>query len=213
MKLTDTQLVILSAASQREDCAIELAPNLKAAAAHKVVGKLLSDGLIEEIEARGSLPIWRRDDDKGPLALRITTRGLAAIQVDQGGARAEAEGRCDIKPGADLAPHKQSRRVAAARRKKARDETPRRSVKSSRGASKQDRVIEMLRRRQGTTIATIMKATGWQPHSVRGFFAGVVRNKLGLTLVSEKTGKDRVYRIVAKDASSRGKRKSGRKAA
>ena len=85
MKLTDTQLVILSAASQREDCAIELAPNLKGGAAHKVVGKLLTEGLIEEIQARGSLPVWRRDDDKGPLALRITRRGLAAIGVDDGG--------------------------------------------------------------------------------------------------------------------------------
>jgi hypothetical protein len=61
MKLTDTQLVLLSAASQREDCAIELAPNLKGGAAHKVVGKLLTDGLIEEIQARGALPVWRRD--------------------------------------------------------------------------------------------------------------------------------------------------------
>jgi len=74
-------------------------------------------------------------------------------------------------------------------------------------------VIEMLRRRQGATVAAIMKATGWQPHSVRGFLAGVVRNKLGLTLVSEKTGEERVYRIIARKAATKSKSKSGRKAA
>ena len=66
----------------------------------------------------------------------------------------------------------------------------------SRAHSKQMRVIGLLSRPSGATIAGIMRSTGWQPHSVRGFLAAVVRKKLGLKLVSEKSDGPRVYRIA-----------------
>ena len=67
---------------------------------------------------------------------------------------------------------------------------------SMRAESKQAVVIALLSRPAGTTVTGIMKSTGWQPHSVRGFLAGVVRKKLGLKLESNAVGGKRVYRIA-----------------
>jgi hypothetical protein len=68
--------------------------------------------------------------------------------------------------------------------------------------TKHDRVLGLLQAKGGTTVAAISKVTGWQPHSVRGFFAGVVKKKLGLTLASEKTKSGRIYRIVRAKTSA-----------
>lgn len=76
-----------------------------------------------------------------------------------------------------------------------------RKVARTRENSKQAQVIAMLRHPDGATINEICKATGWQAHTVRGAFAGTFKKRLGLTIVSEKSGdSERVYRIAAEAA-------------
>jgi len=65
-------------------------------------------------------------------------------------------------------------------------------------------VVRLLSQPRGANIAAIMQSTGWQPHSVREFFAAVVRKKLGLRLESEKTKGERVDRVVTGKASADG---------
>ena len=63
-------------------------------------------------------------------------------------------------------------------------------------SSKQDQVIAMLQSPSGTTLSAMMKTTGWQQHSVRGFLSGTIRKKLKLKLISKKIDGDRVYRVT-----------------
>src|SRR5215216_1762048 len=82
MKLTDTQLIILSSASRRQDGLATLPETLKAGAAKTSVTKLLGLGLLTEMRVKRDQPAWRTDEEEKPLGLKITKAGSAAIAVE-----------------------------------------------------------------------------------------------------------------------------------
>jgi hypothetical protein len=102
---------------------------------------------------------------------------------------------------ANVAPAKAKSARKATPAKKAHQSRTKREVakpKTSRGGSKTAKILDLLQRSGGATSKELMKATGWLPHSVRGFLSGTVRKKLGLTVTSTK-GEDgeRTYSVEA----------------
>jgi hypothetical protein len=221
MKLSDTQLLILSSASQRADHAAVLPANLKGGAAKKVIDKLLNEKLLQELRAKDDMPVWRRGDDNRPYSLRITKAGLRAIEVEDS-AEASDDGPVvrPVEAAAEEVP-------AEAKFPERSNPARRRGVKKAAGASakatqsspdrirpdsKQDRIVVLLRRPEGATLELLVKETEWQKHSVRGFLAGTVRKKLKLPLLSEKIDGVRTYRIGAAKSAKTKKASAARKA-
>ncbi len=188
-KLTDTQLVILSAAAQHQDCAVlPLPKSLKVpkAAATTVLKSLLKKGLVAERPAAADEPHWRKSKDGGRRALVIADAGLQAIGVDAD-EKTSTQSR-----SAKQKPKQRSRR---AERKPC---VAKPSSAVVRLGTKQALMIDLLKRKKGATIDEAIATTGWQPHSVRGAISGTLKKKLGLAVTSEKPGNGpRRYRIVA----------------
>ena len=190
-KLSDTQLVILSGAAQREDRnVLPLPGSLRGGAAAKVVGALLSRGLIAETKtdsltrADAALNrIWRNDEDGHAILLHITDAGLAVLGI-------EPEDGDSAPTGVDDAPSAEAPKDAPA------EADPAPKARTPRAGTKQAKLIEMLRAEGGATIDEIAEALDWRPHTIRGAMSGALKKKLGLEVTSEKTeSRGRVYRL------------------
>jgi hypothetical protein len=215
-KLSDTQAVILSAASQRDDGAVLPLPEtlkIKGGAVDKVLGSLKAKGLIDHQGVPGG-------DDPPPL--RITRAGLEAIggeteddasegatPADTGAtaadARAQAIDAASPVTEADraAAPAKGKAKAKGAKAKSTKPEKVASADKPTpRAGSKQALMIEMLKRPEGTTVEQIAAATGWQHHTIRGAISGALKKKLGLTVEATRTREVGPNRTGAKGSST-----------
>src|SRR3954469_7772311 len=187
-RLSDSQLVVLTAACQRPDrCVFPVTAKLKGNAAGNVLKSLLKKGLSKEVRAKRDDTVWRHDEERGRMTLAATTAAFAALGIDPRNEAEDAE--------ADAAEEARSKVEA---KPNARPKSPKtKEPKGPRKDSKQARHIAMLRRAKGASIDEVVEALDWQPHTVRGAIAGALKKKLGLDVTSEKDDKrGRVYRIT-----------------
>lgn len=191
-KLTDTQLVILSAAAQRQDGAVlPLLKSLKikGRAVTKALESLRKKGLLEEQPAAPDMDAWREAEDGRRMMLVITEAGLLA-----------SDGGPDGKPDQEPAVKKRQLKKRRGRaEKKAVTSKSKKSPPTVRQGTKQALLIDLLKRKKGATIDEAVEAMGWQPHSVRGAISGALKKRLGLTVESQVTkDRGRTYRIVGR---------------
>jgi Protein of unknown function (DUF3489) len=180
VKLTDAQLVMMSAAAQRKDRCLSAPATIKGAAFSKVSAKLVKLGLAREIEAKPGAPIWRRNDAGQGYALKLTAAGLKAIAVDEGSPDA-------IEPSEARQPQAKN----GAGPDEGRLPAP---VAAPREGTKLALVIEHLRRADGATIIDLTQATGWLRHTTRAALTGL--RKRGYAVIRERVGAgDSIYRI------------------
>lgn len=187
MKLTNSQLAVLSAAAKRTDGSVLPLPGagaFNAGTATLVLKSLLKHMLITAKPAVAGDPrSWRNGRDGEYVTLSITPAGSKAIGVD--------EPRRHKKQAATAAPPKKSRES----NRDIKATTP--IGQAARKRTKLSVLIELLSRDTGATIEEAAKVTGWQRHSVRGAISGTLKKKMGLAVTSNATDHGRIYRIGA----------------
>jgi hypothetical protein len=196
INLSNTQVDILSAASRRGDVCLIAPKNLKGQAAKKVAAKLLAVGLVREIKAKPSMPVWRHDEEAGQaFSLKLTAAGVKAISTNEepkpeqnaAGSRRADDDASSMKADANLATAKM---VPGALNAGAAP-----SLSAPRPGTKIARVIELLQRDHGATLEALIVATGWLPHTARAALTGLRQRGYDVRRERGEKGSASVYRI------------------
>ncbi|MGO4386754.1 DUF3489 domain-containing protein [Microvirga sp. 2YAF29] len=176
-KLTDTQLTLLSSASQRDDGLLDLASRLKGNTLQSTAEKLLKGGLAEEVTVDPDQPAWRSDEWESRIGLKITPNGLQAIGVEpESETEAAEDSPVVITPAAEQTSPQQ-----------ASDTAPR-------AGSKKALVLSLLQREEGATLDDLITATGWLPHTTRAALTGLRQGGHVLEKIKGPDGKA-IYKI------------------
>ena len=153
-KLTDTQLMVLSKASQREDGAAVVPDRMNKAAAAKVAASLVGKKLMREIRAKPGVPVWRQAEDGRALSLVLLRAGRDAVGVD------EAPDDGVLKSAAD------SQSPEAIQQDQPVSPAPR-------SGGKRALLLSILSGPSGATLNELMAATGWLAHTTRAALTGL----------------------------------------
>ena len=180
-KLTDTQLIVLSKAAQRDDGAASVPERVNSAAAKKIAERLISHKLMREIRTKPDMPVWRLDESGRSISLVILRAGREAIGVPEEREDAQTEAKPNV-----------STRDAM----KAEAPLP----PLPRPGSKQALIISLLSKGSGATISSLIEATGWLPHTTRAALTGL--RKRGFKVERSSDGaQGSLYRITGRTAA------------
>lgn len=178
-RLTDTQLIVLSKAAQREDGAAIFPDIMKNAAVTRVGSSLIARKLMREVRTKPGMPVWRTDEDERPMSLVILRAGRDAIGVEDDASASERDVTVSTETECSIS----------------RDATPQANSGVPRSGSKQALVIAMLSEANGATLDALIAATSWLPHTTRAVLTGL--RKRGYVLERQRSDVGvTIYRIV-----------------
>ncbi len=200
IKFSHTQLALLSAASQRDDHCLVPPTDPKRGQAQRAVAKLLEAGLVKEIRAKAGAPIWRRDEGTGhTYALKVTAAGAKAIAANETPpTQGEAERRADHTVGVANPPSEPGSNPAATMDRP--DSGAVGIPMSPRSGTKIAEVITLLQRGDGATLAELVAATGWLPHTARAALTGLRKRGYDVRLMRGDRETAAAYRVTTPDA-------------